>query len=404
MTKLKTFSTAQQVNSNFCTRPWTELHIEEDGQVTPCCVMPSNRFPMGNSIREYLKGEPLKELRESFLNNEKHPSCEYCWEAERNNLNTHRIRRSSYKNFEVIEKIHIRLNNVCNFKCRMCNPNFSTTWGIENKKHKFFTFETTDTETSAFKKDPSILPLLKHLIKDGQLQSLTVSGGEPLITDANFEMLTYLIENDCTNVEICYSTNLSMLKYKNHNLKDLWSKFRRVRLFASCDGWGPSVEYSRTGFNTKTFINNMRDVLEYVSEINCVVNNYSVWSVPKLLSICDKLGKPLTLSPCFLPSYLNPQILPDEFKQEIKTLYSNDQRLVDFYNNYISKDSDLKVDYPYPDTDELKYFIDYSLLLDKFRDTNLFETFPQYKKLKYLSETPPQFHDNVIQSLKKLNL
>ena len=30
------------------------MHIEEDGSVTPCCVMPSNRFPMGSNIENYL--------------------------------------------------------------------------------------------------------------------------------------------------------------------------------------------------------------------------------------------------------------------------------------------------------------------------------------------------------------
>ena len=45
---------APQVFNNYCSRPWSELHIEEDGQVTPCCVMPSNRFPMGKNLKEYI--------------------------------------------------------------------------------------------------------------------------------------------------------------------------------------------------------------------------------------------------------------------------------------------------------------------------------------------------------------
>jgi len=408
MKSTKSLSEPQAVN-NFCSRPWSELHIEEDGQVTPCCVMPSNRFPMGNSVKEYLQGEPLKELQQSFLENKKHPSCEYCWEAERNNLHTHRVRNTPSSE-KTIEKVHIRLNNVCNFKCRMCNPNFSTTWAIENKKHKYFTFEDTDTETNAFKKDPTLLPLLKHLISSGHLECINVSGGEPLITDANYDMLTYLIENKCTDVQIIYSTNLSMLQYKKHDLKDLWAKFKKVELLVSCDGWGPSVEYSRTGFSTKTFVKNIQEVFDYVSAVVCVVNNYSVWSIPKQLSIFDKLGKSVTLSPCFLPSFLSPQILPRELKQEIKKMYSHDPRLAELYNNYIDKDVNLSLEYhsdanePDTDVDELKYFIDYSMMLDKFRDTDFFETFPEYEPYRKLTNTPPKFHDNVMQSLKELNL
>ena len=106
MTKSKNFSKEPPVPSNFCVRPWTELHIEEDGKITPCCVMPSNSFPMGNSVKEYLKGDALKELRQAFLNNQKHPSCKYCWENEKYNLPTHRVKYPTYRNdAKNIEKI-----------------------------------------------------------------------------------------------------------------------------------------------------------------------------------------------------------------------------------------------------------------------------------------------------------
>ena len=69
MTKSQKSSNEQQVPENFCIRPWTELHIEEDGKVTPCCVMPSNQYPMGNNIKEYFEGSALKNLRNAFLKN-----------------------------------------------------------------------------------------------------------------------------------------------------------------------------------------------------------------------------------------------------------------------------------------------------------------------------------------------
>ena len=62
----------QLLINTYCDRPWTELHIEEDGSVTPCCVMPSNRFPMGNNLKEYVSGEDLKELKTSLLSGIQH--------------------------------------------------------------------------------------------------------------------------------------------------------------------------------------------------------------------------------------------------------------------------------------------------------------------------------------------
>ena len=80
----------QRLKKTYCSRPWNELHIEEDGSVTPCCVMPSNRFPMGTNLQEYMEGKPLKELKDSLLAGKQHTNCEYCWSNESTGLHSHR--------------------------------------------------------------------------------------------------------------------------------------------------------------------------------------------------------------------------------------------------------------------------------------------------------------------------
>lgn len=388
MTKSTKFLNEQQVPENFCIRPWTELHIEEDGKVTPCCVMPSNRYPMGNNIKEYLEGKPLDALRKSLLNNEQHPSCEYCWETERNKLRSHRVKLPTYHNARTIEKIHVRLNNVCNFKCRMCGPNFSTTWEVENRKHHYFNVQKfeDDLTVNIFEKDPKLLDLIKILIKNGSLKQINISGGEPLITDANVQLLQFLIDNKCTDVHLSYSTNLSNLHYKKHNLRDYWKHFRKVSLLASCDGWGAANEYGRSGFNTKEFLLNLKTSFMFVERICCVVNKYSVWSIPELLRIMDKLGKPVTFNPLYAPSHSNCQALPKELKEQIKELYRHDPRLMELYKNFISKDQ----------PNQMKEFIDYNLFLDGWRGTNFFKTFPQYAEYKHLALGKSTLHMGVV--------
>ena len=56
--------------------------------------MPSNRFPMGDSLQEYIKGEPLKELKKSLDSGIQHPNCEWCWLNEQNKMKSHRISES----------------------------------------------------------------------------------------------------------------------------------------------------------------------------------------------------------------------------------------------------------------------------------------------------------------------
>ena len=57
------------MESNFCSRPFNEMHIEENGNVTPCCVMPSNRFFMGKGVKDYWYGARLSNLRNKFAYN-----------------------------------------------------------------------------------------------------------------------------------------------------------------------------------------------------------------------------------------------------------------------------------------------------------------------------------------------
>ena len=387
MTKSQKSSNEQQVPENFCIRPWTELHIEEDGKVTPCCVMPSNQYPMGNNIKEYFEGSALKNLRNAFLKNQQHPYCEYCWKNERYNIRSHRVKHPTFNNKRTIEKIHIRLNNVCNFKCRMCGPNFSTTWKAENRKHDYFIDDSPDDLTvNAFDKDPKLLELIKVLIKNGSLKQINISGGEPLITDANVQLLQFLIDNKCTDVHLSYSTNLSNLHYKNHNLRDFWRHFKQVSLLASCDGWGAANEYGRSGFDTKNFLINLKKSFMFVERIVCVVNNYSVWSIPELLRIMDRLGKPVTFNPLYIPEHTNCKTLPQELQDQLRELYKHDDRLIELYDNFIAQ----------PQPERMKQFIDFNTFLDGWRGTDFFKTFPQYKNYKHHTLTPTTVHQRVV--------
>ena len=373
----------QLLINTYCDRPWTELHIEEDGSVTPCCVMPSNRFPMGGNLKEYITGKELKDLKTSLQSGIKHKNCEWCWKNEKSGLKTHRIKT---KRPEGISSIHLRLSNVCNFKCRMCNPSFSSTWVQENKKHKWFRYLDNQVIKDTLKNTDYLFPLLKDQITKKNLNLISISGGEPLITDSHYQLLDFLIKNNLTDVDLSYSTNLSNFTYKNRDLLALWSKFRRVSLEASIDGWGPAFEYSRTGFDLDTFKNNFRLSLKHITAINCVVNVYSVWTLPEIERF-RKFGINIVYSPCYLPEYCNPQILNYEDKQTLKKLYEPFPELCSLYEKFIDKNLEESYNLEIGDNvlrsvkgESTETMVNYNLLLDSYRNTSFFDVFPMYKK------------------------
>ena len=101
---------------------------------------------------------------------------------------------------------------------------------------------------------------------------------------------------------------------------------------------------------------------------------YSVWTLPSLLKLSKKVNKRLVLNPCFLPEFLNPQRLLREDKEELRELYSPYPELMSLFSNYI--DNDLPT--------MGKELVKYNLMLDKYRHTDFFEVFPQYRKYKEL--------------------
>jgi hypothetical protein len=62
--------------------------------------MPSNRFPMGSTLKEYANGQALSDLKQALSSGIKHQNCEWCWKNEENGLKTHRIKTPTWKWFK----------------------------------------------------------------------------------------------------------------------------------------------------------------------------------------------------------------------------------------------------------------------------------------------------------------
>ena len=90
------------------------------------------------------------------------------------------------------------------------------------------------------------------------------AGGEPLMQEGHYKLLHFLIDNQKSNIEINYNTNLSILQYKNENLIDLWSHFKKVSLWVSQDGYKEVGEYIRKELNWEVFDKNFKKFLPLI--------------------------------------------------------------------------------------------------------------------------------------------
>jgi hypothetical protein len=262
--------------------PFVHLYSEPKGEMKPCCIAGGFDTPLDlktMSIDDAFNSPQMKELREDMLSGKRNKVCDVCYKKEdlngispRTDFNANRLWKMPKVNedFSVetqFQHIDIRFSNLCNFKCRMCNHDFSSNWFEDSEK---IAPGYTKGRTKVMKVSDTIVEdLIPHL---KNVKSFYFAGGEPLIMPEHYKVLKYLydtmpiIEQHWGNkrrLSIHYNTNLSVITYDEQSLIDLWKGFDRVFLSISCDGIDKVGEYQRVGFQHERFIENLKTIKKY---------------------------------------------------------------------------------------------------------------------------------------------
>ena len=273
-----------QESKTFCILPFIHLYAEPKGEMKPCCI--SDRFDKSLnlktlSIDEAFNSQQMKDLRKDMLEGIENKVCKICYNQEKYSNHSPRKNFNNDTAWELpkinedysvesqFQYIDIRFSNLCNFKCRMCFHDFSSNWYEDallvrpDYKPESKILKITDTFSNDLK---------EHLSK---IKSIYFAGGEPMIMPEHFNLLTYLYDNieldkftQKRNLTIHYNTNLSVIKYDEQSLIELWKGFKKVMLSISCDGIGEVGEYQRTGFSTTRFEENMKIIQRNATPIN----------------------------------------------------------------------------------------------------------------------------------------
>jgi sulfatase maturation enzyme AslB (radical SAM superfamily) len=352
----------------------------------------------------------MKELRLDMLNERQNPICDFCYRHEE--AGPHSFRNYSKDNFakyfdEIVPTtkedgtvdefkmryFDIRFSNICNFKCRTCGSEFSSKWGDEMRKnydpnHPVLIHVDNDTGTVL----QEVLEQVEHI------DLAYFAGGEPLITEEHYVMLEEMIRKGRTDITLRYNTNASNIKYKKHDVLDLWKHFKKIELSCSVDHYGERAEYIRKGTdwgkieeNLLTFRN-----LDYVSfQLNTVLSIYNIMTLDEFYSyLIDKgiIRQHDWYHSLYLavhPDYYCAKALPKELKQ-IATqkltkwydLHKDDQTCVP---RLVSEGAAFINERDQWNTSKSDFFM-HTNSIDKIRGENFWETFPELNKLQELTE------------------
>ncbi|MGO9019795.1 MAG: twitch domain-containing radical SAM protein [Syntrophobacteraceae bacterium] len=327
--------------TSLCVLPWIHAYIGTTGFVQLCCVSGTGETspPVIGSVREnslsqLFNSDRMDGVRRQMLAGIWPAECRYCQKKEARGIKSSRhVHNEIYKSYysqllthpehfiPTICTIDLRLNNICNFKCRSCSGYASSRWFTEHNiiyphnemSQNVIGFDDVRSFWDEF--NTRIIPTLEHV---------HVAGGEPLVSEAHYILIQRLLDSGNTDIELYYDTDLSQLTLNTWDAVSLWNKFSNVTLCLSLDGVGAQGEYIRHGLKYKQWLKNLETIRMKVPhakrKLHFVVSIFNVMELRMhLRTILDSgfvTSDRLRLTFLEWPPYLNVQVLPHPLKEK----------------------------------------------------------------------------------------
>jgi molybdenum cofactor biosynthesis enzyme MoaA len=355
-------------SKTFCLHPFTGLATREDGAIQACCRSHPVGWIQEQTLEEIWNNDTMTRIRKQVLNNEWPNECHACQLSESNGVESLRQRhiepripesrvtlypnvlqslRSDYTMPFEIPTMEIKLNNLCNLKCRMCHPMDSTSWNDWKEVEPFYEKEgnfmvkaikdlnlVNKPYLDKFEDNPGWWESFEKLLP--YFRRVEFAGGEPLMDPQHYKILD-MLKPYGANIEIKYATNGTTLGIKGgRNIHDYWPHFRSVAVNVSIDGIGDSYSYIRGNGDYQDVVDNV-NIIRQVPNVRRVVGAVAV-QVSNILildkmieTFLNKLGIIFYTNMVNYPNALCPQVLPKELKQlAIDRLNAVKHRVPDF--------------------------------------------------------------------------
>ena len=335
--------------STFCSLPWIHLATHPDGGATLCCISdhrnaasraknynPLTYLDLNNhKIDTIMNSDYYKTTRLEMLNNVVPKACERCFQEEANGVRSKRIEENDKLGFTEdmaraitqadgtipvnFKFVELRLGNLCNLKCRTCNPASSTNWIQPYQKLqqelKFVTHYDRKINSDWTESDLFWDDLFDHS-KDVEL--IYVNGGEPTLVEKHWRYLEELIKRGLNKqITLWYNINMTNLPDK---LIELWSKFKKVQVTASIDDLGERNDYIRAGSKWNEVIANLDKLQSYPwieASVCQTISWMNVYYVNEFNTFMRARGLHVHMNYVYDPVFLSVGVLPKFYEDVI---------------------------------------------------------------------------------------
>ena len=274
-------------NSWYCPLPFKHAFVDSTG-VSACCN--TQRHPV--DLGSWHNHPALKKLQDHFLAKEIPNECRNCVSQETTQGRS--LRTDSLRDYEnqfftetKIDFIDYRSSNICNFKCRSCEPSFSHGIAQEVQKYESLTkfYTRLDTKTVSVT-DNNHKWIIENL---GQLRRLMFTGGEPTVIPEIKTLIQEIIKNH-TDIQILITSNAS---FTDPFWFEITNKINNIHWTLSIDAVGAAAEIIRNGTEWPIVANNVEWLAKnaHSLDINTVVSSLNVLQLKSVLQFVRKIQK-----------------------------------------------------------------------------------------------------------------
>jgi MoaA/NifB/PqqE/SkfB family radical SAM enzyme len=375
----------------------------------------------------------MRKIRKQMLDGEVVKGCEHCYDLEDMGFPSYRTNyirdwfEYSDRGDEIVERIEqskrnghrveeppmyldFRLGNMCNLKCRMCQPQNSSQINKEYVK-----MENADPEAGQFirdnftwghfaenitnwEDDPEFLRQVEEWLPG--VNKLYFTGGEPTIIERVYWIMEKCVEMGIAkNIELVFNSNMTNIQKR---FTDLIEQFKNVLMCISVDAYGHENEYIRGASHWSKVEKNLRT---YCSSnvvgtvlFSPVIQIYNVLTITKLLDFAEELEEEygrkifLTFLICDYPTSLDFRNCPDQVREvaagRLEEWLKRSKILANRPENKQSIEATIKaLKENRKDNweNELVTFKKYTEMLDKQRKESMREALPELWNLMYAS-------------------
>jgi len=322
----------------YCPFAWEHQMIDSDGSYRLCCIAydkikDTDGTPFNvrsTTLEEVWNSEYMQTARTNMLNGNKISDCRRCYKNEEINAYSYRQRTLAETSMGVSSYIKeitdddivvqtapnyydLRFGNLCNLKCVMCGPHYSSEHQAEFEnfyneiaeypediKNNALNSIGINPNTEAGNEWLETLPVyggdklydwadstdifdkIITAVSKNTTKIIYLTGGEPTIVEGNFRMLKTLVDNEhCNHITVIINTNCTNL---NTNFYNILYKFKKVLLNVSIDGVGETIEYIRYPSKWEQIDKNLNKIVNDINEKELTRFQISFASVVQLLN------------------------------------------------------------------------------------------------------------------------